>query len=146
MRTKKRTRAALAMLVAATVTLASGCAYDTYRPGPYARSSVYYRPGYLYDYHYYPSTQVYFHIYSGYYYYRPYRTWLRVRKLPPHIYLGPGERIHLRIRSARPYFHHDVHRDRFRPHPRFRRDRDRNRYERRYNLRHHHDYMKRYRR
>jgi len=146
MRTTTRSRAAMAALFAAVMTLASGCAYDTYRPGPYARSSVYYRPAYLYDYHYYPSTRVYFHVYSGYYYYRPYNTWLRVRKLPPHIYLGPGDRIHLRIRVAKPYLGHDIHRKRFRSHPRYRHDRARDRYERRYNRRHHLDYRKRYRR
>lgn len=146
MPTMKLTRAAITILVTAIAALTAGCAYDVYRPGPYGRSVVTYRPAYTYDYHYYPSARVYFHLYSGYYYYRPYNTWLRVRRLPPHIYLGPGERVHLRIQSAPPYLRHDIHRKRFRPHPNYQRSRERDRYERRYNSRHHRQYFERYRR
>lgn len=146
MRIGTRAVAVVATLLTAVVTLAAGCAYETYRPGPYTRSPVQYRPMYTYDYHYYPSAQVYFHVYSGYYYYRPYDAWLRVRTLPPHIYLGPSERIHLRIWSAPPYIQHDIHRKRYRPHPNYRRDRNLDRYERRYNARHYQEYRRRYRR
>jgi len=142
--TKKRI-AALVFIAVTTVVLVPGCAYDVYQHGTYPRSTVAYRPAYTYDYHYYPSTRVYFHLYSGYYYYRPYKTWLRVKRLPPSIYIGPGERVHVRIWSAPPYVRHDLHVKRFHPHPRFRRDRSRDRYERRYNRRHHQQYLRRYR-
>lgn len=146
MRYISRSRAAAAVLLPAVMLLASGCAYDTYRPGSYARTSVHYRPAYNYDYHYYPSARAYFHISSGYYYYRPYNTWLRVRTLPPNIYLGPRERVHLRIWSTAPYRYHDIHRQRYHPHPGYRRDRDRDRYERRYNRTYHERYQRRLRR
>ncbi|HSH42455.1 MAG TPA: hypothetical protein VK973_10075 [Arenicellales bacterium] len=146
MRNTLRSRAAAAALLASIAVLVSGCAYDVYHPGPRYSSTVQYRPAYTYDYHYYPSARVYFHLYSGYYYYRPYNTWLRVRTLPPNIYLGPQERVQVRIWSNKPYLRHQVHSQRYRPHPDFRRDPRHDRYERRYNDRHHQLYMRPYRR
>lgn len=104
------------------------------------------RPPQNYDYHYYPSARAYFHLYSDYYYYRPYNTWLRVRTLPPGIYLGPRERVHLRVWSNKPYLYHDIHRQRYHPYPGYRRDPNRDRYERRYNRTRHEQYQRRLRR
>jgi hypothetical protein len=141
-----RSRAAIAAAAAVALTVLSGCAYDVYHTSSYARTPAHYRPVYNYDYHYYPNTRVYFHLSSGYYYYRPYNTWLRVRTLPPNIYLAPQERVQIRVWTARPYVHHDIHRQRYHPHPGYTRDRRFDRYERRYNSRYHQEYLRRYRR
>lgn len=146
MPTIKRFGAATTVLLAAVMVLGSGCAYDTYRPGPYSRAPGHYRPAYYYDYHYYPSTRVYFHLYTGHYYYRPRDTWVRVRSLPAHTYLGPRDRVQLRIWSDQPYLYHRTHRQRYSPAPGYRRDRALDRYERSYNRRHHQQYLRRYRR
>jgi hypothetical protein len=148
---KKRSGILPARLVSAVLTvlaaaLVPGCAYDPYDPGPYARPEVRYRSPYYYDYHYYPSAGVYFHVYSGRYYYRLHNAWVQARVLPSHIYIGPRERIHLRIWSDYPYRHYDLHHRRYLPHPAYRHDRDRNRFERRYNRSQHDHYLRRYRR
>lgn len=147
----KRSRIATASLVPAALmvfssTIIPGCAYNRYDPGPYSRPHVRYQSPYYYDYHYYPSARVYFHVYSGSYYYRSRNTWIQARVLPPNIYIGPRERIHLRIWSDHPYLQHDLHRQRFRPHPGYRYDLDRSRFERRYNRSQHSYYLRRYRR
>lgn len=146
MRRNKRLAAAIAILLAAVVLIASGCAYDGYRHGPYARAPAHSRPPHYYDYHYYPSARVYFHLYTGHYYYRSRDTWIRVRNLPAHAYLGPRDRVKLRIWSDRPYVHYRTHRQRFLPRPGYRPDRSRDRFERSYNRRHHQQYLRRYRR
>jgi len=135
----------LVALVAAAVLLA-GCVHDGYRTGSYTRATVRYNSPYYYDYHYYPGSRVYFHLYTGRYYYRSGDTWVHARVLPSHIYLGPRDRIHLRIWSDRPYRHWQTHRKRFRAHPDYRRDSRGNSFERRYNRRYHQRYLKRYRR
>lgn len=121
-----------------------GCVY--YDPAPYSRPDVRYQSPYYYDYHYYPSTGIYFNVYSGRYYYRSRNRWIQARVLPPHIYIGPRERIHLRIWSDQPYRNYNLHRQRFRPHPGYRHVPDRNRFERRYNRNQHDQYLRRYRR
>lgn len=127
-------------------TVVTGCAYHHYDPVPYSRPQVRYHSPYYYDYHYYPSVGVYFNVYSGRYYYRSHSTWVQSRVLPPNIYIGPRERIHLRIWSDQPYRHYDLHRQRFRAHPGYRHDPDRNRFEHRYNLSQHNRYLRKYRR
>ena len=131
------------ILVAVLVSVAAGCDYyPRHRPGPPP-----YGP-YYNDYYYYPHADVYFHIYTGEYYYRDGGQWRHSRALPPRIYLDPGDRRQLRIDSDRPYAH-----DRDRRHvpppantgPRYKPDRDRDRQERQYNKRRYEEYRKRYR-
>ena len=133
-------------LSAGLIAALAGCGHGPYHPGPYSRPHVRYSSPYYYDYHFYPSTGVYFNVYSGRYYYRFGGRWVNARSLPSHIYIGPGDRIHTRIWSDRPYLHRDLHRKRFRPHPYYRRHWERNRFERRYNRNNHRRYVQRYRR
>lgn len=95
------------------------------------------------DYFYYPHVGVYFHLYSGHYYYRDGRSWVRVRVLPPHIFLDHRVRRRLVIKEAEPYRRHAAHRESYRlPHD-FKRDRKHDRAEREYNRREHQKYRKR---
>jgi len=141
----RRFGGARAALLVAAALVVSGCVHDDYRYAPYTGASVRYNAPYYYDYHYYPTASVYFHLYTGRYYYRSGGSWARVRVLPSRIHIGPHDRIHLRIWADRPYKYWDNHRKRFHPHPRYQRDRQRDRFERRYNRQHHHRYLKRYR-
>jgi hypothetical protein len=72
-------------------------------------------PPHHYDYYYYPDVDVYFHIYSGWYYYRDHRHWRRVRRLPHHIHLRPHHRHRLRIWDSEPWYRHEEHRRRYAP-------------------------------
>lgn len=128
----------LTVLTGSTLMVATGCSND-YRSAPSEYRSVYYNP---YDYYYYPSLNVYFHISSGYYYYRDGGTWIRVRTLPPRIYLDPVDRVRLIIKSDKPYLYHEHHRLRYTPHPTYRRDIKRNQLERKSNTDRYNQYKK----
>lgn len=88
------------------ITVAVGCVYDPhyYGPPPHPRPAYYYPWGYYY----YPSVQVYFHYATGFYYYPSGKVWIRSRVLPPRFRLDARDRVHLEIRSDKPYlYHHD---------------------------------------
>ncbi len=72
-------------------------------------------PPYYYDYYYYPHVDVYFHIYSGHYWYRDGPYWRRVRRLPPHIHLHPRYRVVLRVYDEYPHRRYDEHRKEYPP-------------------------------
>jgi hypothetical protein len=74
------------------------CVAYTEGPLPYA-----YYPDYYYDYYYYPDVDAYFHIYSGDYYYRSGKRWVRSRNLPHNVWLDKRRRVPLHIKSGRPY-------------------------------------------
>jgi hypothetical protein len=95
------------------------------RPPPYVDY-----PNYYYDYYYYPHLDVYFHIFSGDYYYRRDGRWLRTRVLPRGIWLDRRRRIPLHIKKKRPYEHHREHRSKYAKPEEWRRDKDRSRRER----------------
>ena len=67
-------------------------------------------PQHHYDYYYYPHVGVYFHLYSGDYYYSEGPTWRRVRILPSHIYLDHRVRRVVVIKEPKPYKRHKAHR------------------------------------
>jgi hypothetical protein len=96
-----------------------------------------YNQDYYYDtyyYHYYPTSRVYFHIYSGEYYHYHDRKWVKVRRLPPYIRLDPRDRVRIRIQSQQPPYHKNKeHRERFRPHKEYRSDPEHDHKERIYN-------------
>ena len=102
------------------------------------------RPAYRSDYHYYPSLGVYFHLFSGDYYYRDGDRWLRTRVLPRHIVLDHRLRRPLVIREPVPYRHHASHRERYGPPPDLRRDARNDRFEREHNERRHREYRERW--
>ena len=107
-----------------------GCVYDPVYYGPPSYSE--YHPHY-YDYYYYPSAGVYFQFTTGYYYYRGHDRWVRVRKLPPNVYIDPRDRVQIRIDSEKPYLRHDEHARRFKPDGKIKRyevDKERSRKER----------------
>ena len=79
-------------------------------------------PAYRSDYYYYPGIGVYFHLYSGDYFYRDGDRWLRTRVLPPRIVLDQRLRRPLVIKDPAPYRHNADHRERYRPPPNVRRD------------------------
>jgi hypothetical protein len=138
-----RLAAGAALLV--SVTGLAGCygaAYYHDAPPPHAPAYGY--RWQQYDYFYYPSVGVYFHIPSGYYYYRDGRHWRRSLWLPPSIVILPRDRVHIRIKDKDPWRHHKEHQERYRPQkwPRMQdRDRmDRNRVEREQNRRLYREY------
>lgn len=138
-------KAPVALFLGLTALL-SACAYDAYYPGPYSSPPAAHHPVHYYDYHYYPGAGVYFHLYSGYYYYRSGGAWVRFSILPPLIHIDSRDRIQLRIWSDKPYTHYRTHSERYHPYPGYHPDRDRDRYERKYNRSHHERYLRLYRR
>jgi hypothetical protein len=93
------------MLGGALTTFGSGLtACAVYRP--YPRNPHY-------NYYYYPDVDVYFHIYTGYYYYVVDHVWVRSRTLPHYIYLSPAQRRTLSIHDAHPYTRNRAHRRQF---------------------------------
>lgn len=133
----------LAVAVTAAVALALGaCAPYPHRHGP--AYGAY--PPYYYDYYYYPHADVYFHIYTGEYYYRSGGHWRRAKALPKGIYLDPKDRRQLHIRDARePYRYQQQHREtqRARPGYRYKRNPRLNQQERQHNRRRYDEYRKR---
>lgn len=68
------------------------------------------RPVYSeYDYYFYPNVAVYLQISTGFYYYEDRGRWVRVRQLPPNIYLDSRYRRHLNIRDPYPYMRYPEH-------------------------------------
>jgi hypothetical protein len=80
------------------------------------------RPPHYYDYWYYPYWRVYFHIYTGWYFYHDRGHWRRVRRLPPHMRLDWRRRHLLNIRDRKPWQRHDEHRRKYPAPPEHRRD------------------------
>jgi len=100
----ERNRIGLLLGVAASVAL-WGCGpvyYDAPPPRPY--------PPYYYDYYYYPYADVYFHIYTGWYYYRDRGRWVHARRLPSHIHLDGRQRFLLKIPEKEPWRRNEEHR------------------------------------
>jgi hypothetical protein len=73
----------------------------------------YYPQDLNYGYYYYPNVNVYFHIDTGYFYYRTGSAWHRSRSLPRHIHLDRRHRRRLSIREPRPYDRNREHRRRY---------------------------------
>lgn len=121
------------------VLMAGGLAACTYAP---RHDDAY--GAYVHDYYYYPQFGVYFHLYSGHYYYRDGNSWVRVRVLPRHIYLDHRVRRPLVIRDAAPYRQHEAHRERYRTPQDLKRDRAHDRQEREHNRRRHQEYLSRF--
>lgn len=109
-----RTVWAKGAMAALGVALVGGLAACTYTPAYHRAPPRYVHPPYYYDYYYYPNTDVYFHIYSGRYYYHAPKRWVRVKTLPKRIYLDHRYRVPLRVWNEKPYAHHREHRDRYR--------------------------------
>jgi len=116
-------------LLGGVTLLSSGCSNDYSRTSP-AYTSVYYNP---YDYYYYPNLSVYFHISSGYYYYREGTNWRRVRTLPSRYSLDSRNRVQVVIKSGKPYVKHDTHRTRYTTRPYYKPNNKRNIIERKSN-------------
>lgn len=106
------------VLAAATL---SGCEPYYVHPGPPHPA---YPPQY-YDYYYYPGADVYFHIYTGEYYYRSGDRWHRARTLPKSRYLDPHDRRRLEVREGKPYQQDREHRRTVAPAPQRRYERNR---------------------
>lgn len=125
---------------AVAITLIPGLSACTYTPRYGAPAPQPYPP-YYYDYYYYPHVGVYFHIYTGYYYYRDGHAWRRTRKLPRHFYLDNRHRRKIVIRDENPYTRHPEHRREYPPPRDDRYDRDRDRDEREHNTRKREEYL-----
>ncbi len=68
------------------------------------------------------------------YYYPDCTDWIKVRVLPSRLYLDTRDRVTVKIKSNdRLYIYHNVHRQRYVPHPKYRVDRRRDRTERNLN-------------
>lgn len=135
----------LALLLAGGL---SGCYAEPYRPAP-PRAYVPAYQWYPYDYFYYPSVGVYFHIHTGYYWYRDHDHWVRVKRLPPHIVVLARDRQRIRIDHGEPWRYHERHVERYQPRvvprldPRQPQIYERNRVEREHNRRLHREYQER---
>ncbi len=114
------------LLTGTTLVAMTGCS-DGYRVRPEPYRTVYYSP---YDYYYYPNVSVYFHVSSGYYYYRDGINWLRVRTLPARFYLNDRDRVRIVINSSKPYNQYREHRVQYAPRANYQRDSRRNQIER----------------
>ena len=114
----------------------NGCVVDTRVPPGHLAPAPY--P--LYDYYYYPSVGVYFHITSGDYYYYSRGKWLRTTILPPEIRLDPRDRRPVRIDTDKPYLKHPEHQQNFRPQPNYRPESSHDREEREQNRKLFEDY------
>ena len=132
-------RSFLAALAASATVSACGPVPVRHGPPPYAPGP----PSYYYDYYYYPDVSVYFHLYSGHYWYRDRGAWINTRILPPHIHLDHRVRRPIVIRDPRPYARWHRHREEFRQPRGYRRDRRHDRGERRHNLERHEAYRRR---
>ena len=116
------------ILLALFFSAVTSCAhYDDY----YGHDGAYYYDPY--DYHYYPSIGVYFHVYSGDYYHYHKRAWVKGRKLPSNIRIDPRDRVRVRVDSGRPYSRSKEHRRAYKPRKDYRRDTKLDRKERSYN-------------
>jgi hypothetical protein len=102
------------LLVIVSAVAITGCTVMVRQPGPPAPGygSAY---GYYDDYYYYPSARVYFHIYTGYYYYLSGNRWVRSRVLPRYIRLYSADRHRLTIKDRYPYLRDYEIRKKYRP-------------------------------
>lgn len=66
-----------------------------------------------YDYDYYPESGVYYHSWTGSYYYFGNGLWIRTRTLPIHIVLNPSYRRRINVPDRYPYLRNREHRRRF---------------------------------
>ena len=119
--------------------IASGLA-GCYGPAPYGAPY----PLQYYDYYYYPHVDVYFHIYTGWYYYRSGDVWLRTLRLPPHIRLDPRYRRPIVVREDPPHRQYPEHRETYPPPRDWRPEPSPDREERDHNSRQHEEYLKRW--
>ena len=95
------------------------------------------------NYYYYPHVGVYFHLYSGDYYFRDGPNWKRVRVLPSHIFLDHRVRRVILIEEPEPYKRHKVHRERYKVTYNLRRNREHDWDERLHNHKQHLKYRRR---
>jgi len=95
------------------------------------------------DYYYYPSARVYFHIYTGYYYYLRGNHWVRSRVLPGYIRLHRHDRYRLQIKDRYPYRRDHEYRRKYRPRPYLKRDERDDAREREQNSRRYKEYRRR---
>ena len=121
----------VSLLLAVGIT---GCVYAPPREGPPPHAPAYgYRYPYYYDYYYYPSVPLYFHIYTGYYYYLDHGRWVRTKTLPRQVYLHHNDRVKLRIEDDKPYRWYNQHQKQYRSNSNLRYDKYDDRREREYN-------------
>ena len=118
------------VLLSGTALIGSGCSNDYYAAPPTYRT-VYYYP---YDYYYYPSLSVYFHISSGYYYYPDGVTWVKVRTLPSRFLLDSRDRVKVVVNLGKPYINYNAHKARYTIRATYRPSAERNVLERKNNV------------
>lgn len=108
----------------------SACTYVEGYPPPVRPVRPY--PVSPYEYYYYPSVNVYFHVRTGYYSYWHGGRWYRARVLPKRYYLSRFDRRRIYIRDRYPYSRNAEHRKRYREERRTppRRERDNRAHER----------------
>ena len=93
--------------------------------------------------YYYPHVGVYFHLYSGDYFYRDSNAWVRVKVLPKRYALDHRVRRTLVIKDELPYRYHARHREHHRLPADFRYDWQHDKAEREHNHRRHMEYRQR---
>ena len=99
------------IILATAVISLSACFYG---PPAHHHRPAYYYP---YGYYYYPSVRIYFHYSTGFFFYLYDGIWIKTRVLPPHIHLSPHYRVHLNIKSDKPYLFHKQHTKQYQPSP-----------------------------
>lgn len=116
-RLKMVERSRITFLTGAVVSIImSSCAWPRSE-----HSSPYAYPSHYYDYWYFPDRHIYYHIYSGWYYYRDHGRWWRVRHLPPHISPDWSRRRRFNMRGSTPWQQHQEDRQKYRSAPKRRR-------------------------
>jgi hypothetical protein len=126
---------------ACTIALASGLT-GCYGPAYYEEPAP---PPYYDDYYYYPDVDVYFQIYTGWYYYKADGIWWRTKHLPTRYHLDPWYRRPLVMKANPAHRPPPPHREAFPPPPAHRPPAStRNREERQHNERMHEEYILRW--
>ena len=93
-----------AVALSVLITVSASCAVDPQHHGaPAHMQPTYYEP---HGYYYYPSVQVYFHYSTGFYFYPRGTVWLRSRVLPSKLQLDARDRVHVELKSKKPYLYH----------------------------------------
>jgi hypothetical protein len=116
-------RRRITLLIGGLASLTSAALFGCVGP-PYEGPPPQRYPPYYYDYYYYPHADVYYHLYSGRYYYRSHGHWAHAQRLPPRIHLDGRRRHLMRIPERDPWRRHEEHRRKYPP-PTVHRDDDR---------------------
>jgi len=112
-------------VIAAVLLVTTGCPNPAFlrgghpvfiddRPGPPAHAKAHGRRG-KFNYHYYPTAEVYFDPGRSLYFYYSSGTWLARATLPTTIVISHGSYVSLDLDTGKPYLNHKAHKAKYPP-------------------------------